>query len=74
MGYIGKIANWYFSRKALPIWGILLIDNAIVFGSIAFMFLFYNTENPLSIIYFDKQYIFSINKAVPHRSLFIIDT
>ena len=22
------------------------------------MFLFYNTENPLSIIYFDKQYIF----------------
>ena len=44
MGYIGKIANWYFSRKALPIWGILLIDNAIVFGSIAFMFLLYNRD------------------------------
>ncbi len=44
MGYIGKIANWYFSRKALPIWGILLIDNAIVFGSIVFMFLLYNRD------------------------------
>ena len=44
MGYLGKIANWYFSRRALPIWGILLIDNAIVVGSYAFMFLLYNRD------------------------------
>ena len=39
MNYIDKIAKWYFSRRALPLWGILLIDNAIVFGSFFFMFL-----------------------------------
>ena len=31
-------------------------------------------NSTLSIIYFDKQYIFSINKVMPHRSLFIINT
>ena len=44
MGYIDKLANWYFNRKALPIWGILLLDNAIVFGSFIFMFLLYNRD------------------------------
>ena len=44
MGFIDKIANWYFSKRALPIWGILLIDNASVLGSFAFMFLLYNRD------------------------------
>ena len=44
MGYIDKLANWYFNRKALPIWGILLLDNAIVFGSFIFMFLLFNRD------------------------------
>ena len=44
MGFFDKIANWYFSKRALPIWGILLIDNASVFGSFAFMFLLYNRD------------------------------
>ena len=51
MGYLSKIANWYFSRKALPLWGILLIDNIIVFVTFVFMYLFFDTnERSLSHI------------------------
>ena len=42
MSYLNTIANWYFSRKALPVWGILLIDNLVVFFSFVFMFTFFN--------------------------------
>lgn len=42
MNYIDNLAKWYFTRRALPLWGILLIDNAIVFGSFFFMFLLFN--------------------------------
>ncbi len=31
MGMISKLTNWYFSRDALPYWGILLLDCLIVF-------------------------------------------
>lgn len=31
MGMIQKLTNWYFSRDALPYWGILLLDCLIVF-------------------------------------------
>ncbi|KWW27274.1 MAG: polysaccharide biosynthesis protein [bacterium P201] len=44
MSYLNKIANWYFSRKALPLWGILLIDNLIVFVTFVFMYLFFDTN------------------------------
>lgn len=27
-----KLANWYFSKRALPYWGVLLFDCAVVFG------------------------------------------
>ncbi len=37
-----NLVNWYFSRKSLPLWCILLLDNAIVFGSYLFMFLLLN--------------------------------
>lgn len=33
MDYIYKFSHWYFSRKALPYWGILLLDCLIVFFS-----------------------------------------
>lgn len=33
MNIIKRICNWYFSRKALPFWCILLMDCAIVFLS-----------------------------------------
>ena len=33
MKLIDKLANWYFTKKALPYWGILLIDCLIVLGS-----------------------------------------
>ena len=42
MSYLNKIANWYFSRRALSFWGILLIDNIIVFGTFLFMYLFFD--------------------------------
>ena len=44
MGYLNKIANWYFSRRTLPLWGILLIDNIIVFGTYLFMYMFFDTH------------------------------
>ena len=51
MGYLNKIANWYFSRSALPFWGILLIDNLIVYGTYIFMYLFFDIhERSLSNI------------------------
>ena len=33
MKLIDKLANWYFTKRALPYWGILLIDCLIVLGS-----------------------------------------
>ena len=42
MSYLNKIANWYFNKNTLPFWCILLIDNAIVFGSYIIMFLLFN--------------------------------
>ena len=30
MGFFEKIANWYFTKKAVPYWGILLLDCLIV--------------------------------------------
>lgn len=33
MNLLHKLKNWYFSKKALPYWGIFLIDLAIVFVS-----------------------------------------
>ena len=30
MGIFEKIANWYFTKKAVPYWGILLLDCLIV--------------------------------------------
>ena len=42
MNYIDRVAKWYFTRRALPLWGILLIDNAIVFGAYFFMFLLFD--------------------------------
>ena len=44
MGYLNKLANWYFSRTALPVWGILLIDNIIVYGTYLFMYMFFDTH------------------------------
>ena len=33
MKLIDKLANWYFTKRALPYWGILLIDCLIILGS-----------------------------------------
>lgn len=33
MDYIYRLSHWYFSRRALPYWGILLLDCLIVFFS-----------------------------------------
>ena len=29
-----KVTNWYFSRKALPHWGVLFLDSLIVAFSV----------------------------------------
>ena len=42
MNYIDRVANWYFNKNTLPYWCILMIDNAIVFGSYLFMYLLFN--------------------------------
>ena len=33
MNPIKKITSWYFSKRALPIWAILIIDSLIVIFS-----------------------------------------
>ena len=43
MSYLNKLANWYFSRNAFPFWGILLIDNVVVFVTYIFMYMFFDT-------------------------------
>ena len=45
MSYFNKIANWYFSRNALPFWGVMLIDNVILFVTFVFMFIFLDTHD-----------------------------
>ena len=35
---ISKFTNWYFSRKALPYWGILILDSLILLASDLFVY------------------------------------
>ncbi|MGX8695153.1 MAG: polysaccharide biosynthesis protein [Prevotella sp.] len=39
---LDKLANWYFNKNSLPYWGILLMDNTIVFLTYYIMFLLFN--------------------------------
>ena len=39
---ISKIANWYFSKRALPFWGILILDCLIVLCADFFVYLLNN--------------------------------
>lgn len=32
---INKLTHWYFSKRALPYWGVLFLDSIIVFASVA---------------------------------------
>lgn len=38
MSYIKRISSWYFSKKSLPYWAILLIDCMIVYTSMIFIY------------------------------------
>ena len=42
MNFLDKIANWYFNRRTLPYWCILLIDNCIVVFTYLFVYLLFN--------------------------------
>ena len=42
MNFFDKIANWYFNRRTLPYWCILLIDNLIVVFTYLFVYLLFN--------------------------------
>ena len=42
MNFINKLTHWYFSNKALPYWGILLLDCLIVFASALWVYAFDN--------------------------------
>jgi len=45
MDPIKRVSNWFFSKKVLPYWVILLADAAIVFGSAIFTFwIFTNSQ------------------------------
>ena len=39
MGFTDRLANWYFTKKVLPYWCILLLDLFIVYCSFVFSFL-----------------------------------
>ena len=48
MNLFEKISNWYFSKKALPYWCILLMDCVIVFFSFIISYLILNGDDKLS--------------------------
>ena len=37
MGVVRKVSNWYFRRRMLPYWAILMADTAIVLLSVIFL-------------------------------------
>ena len=45
MNVLQNFARWYFSRRALPFWGILLLDSLIVIASVVLVAVL--TEGPL---------------------------
>ena len=48
MNIFQNLARWYFSRRALPYWAILLLDSLIVMGAVALVVLL--TEGAVSIL------------------------
>ena len=46
---LNKILNWYFSRRSLPYWCVLLIDSFIVFMSALFVFWMFFTRWDLEL-------------------------
>lgn len=48
MSLINQLSNWYFSRKGLPYWCILILDCTIVFGS--GLLVYYFQYNSLELI------------------------
>lgn len=48
MGIINSFANWYFSKKALPYWTILLLDCLIVIFAVILVVTV--TEGTISVI------------------------
>lgn len=56
MTIINKLTHWYFGKKVLPYWAVLLADTIIVFVSSIFIFLVANRslitfENRLTLFY-----------------------
>ncbi|MBR1893726.1 MAG: polysaccharide biosynthesis protein [Bacteroidales bacterium] len=41
MNQVSKLINWYFSKKTLPFWGIVLLDSLIVLFSYYLVFWFF---------------------------------
>ena len=48
MNIFQNLARWYFSRRALPYWAILLLDSLIVMGAVALVV--FLTEGAVSIL------------------------
>ena len=42
MSFFHKFSQWYFTNKALPYWGILLLDSMLVLASIIWVYAFDN--------------------------------
>ena len=60
MNLFEKISNWYFSKKALPYWCILLMDCVIVFFSFIISYLILNGDDRLS----DEFHLLIFNAAL----------
>ena len=67
MGFADKFANWYFTKKALPYWCILIIDATITYLSFLFSFQQFrstvelaNTFWPLTVNAFIYIFFFAI--------------
>ena len=62
MNLFGKLIHWYFSKKVLPFWCLLIIDLAIVFVSVLFTYWVFNRigvmfEERINVIYTALLYV-----------------
>ena len=59
-----KILNWYFSRRSLPYWCILLIDCFIVFLSALFVYWMFSTRRSLELRWEDAWHTIVLYLAI----------
>ena len=58
MNQVSKLINWYFSKKTLPFWGIVLLDSLIVLFSYYLVYWFFFRNSSKKGFSFSNAFIF----------------